>query len=61
MIALVPAVLRMAYLVSPLRSDQLRRDAMTSPTLVMALTTDERHELQLSHNEDKAMHWLQRP
>jgi hypothetical protein len=56
--ALAPAPVRLAYLISPLRTQQLRDDAAAAGPLDAAAAAGQSHALALFHDEGEAVRWL---
>jgi hypothetical protein len=56
--ALAPTPVRLAYLISPLRAQQLRADEPAAATLSQATATGQQHSLALFYDEGEAVRWL---
>lgn len=56
--ALAPAPVRLAYLISPLRTQQLRDDVGAATNLNAAAAAGQSHALALFHDEGEAVRWL---
>ncbi|WBO83709.1 hypothetical protein [Hymenobacter yonginensis] len=55
---MAPATLRLAYLISPLRAEQLRADSAAALNLERAAAEGQSHALDLFYDEGEAVRWL---